>query len=190
MNPNVVVIPLGCHGGKYVTFIDHADAAEVQKYNWRASVRKTATKLRIYAVRSKYSRDANGKRINDTVYLHRFLMDEPDGLMVDHRNGQPLDNRRSNLRLATPSQNAQNTIRVAHVSPHGRGVSKTGNAKTKRPYKVMINTGHGKRLYLGYYETAYEAGLVYDQWAQKLFGEFAVLNFPAVSTTSYPMAAE
>lgn len=45
------------------------------------------------------------------IYLHRFLMDSPEGLIVDHINHQTLDNRRENLRVVTHSENMKNRIK-------------------------------------------------------------------------------
>ena len=48
------------------------------------------------------------------VYLHRFIMDEPAGMEIDHINGDRLDNRRLNLRVVTRRENSQNVVKSAH----------------------------------------------------------------------------
>src|SRR5687767_3167162 len=64
-----------------------------------------------------------GRTARRRVHLHQAILWTPRGMVVDHANGNPLDNRRSNLRPATPSQNAANTRRLSR-NVHGfRGVT-------------------------------------------------------------------
>lgn len=192
MSSNVIVIPLSGLGGEYVTLIDAQDEAKVRKYNWRASKRKSGSKTIVYAIRSAGRNDV-GHKHGATIYLHRYLMDAPASLMVDHKNRQTLDNTRSNLRLATRSQNAANSSK-GQRSKYGRGVYKVTRENAKKPFFSMIRTGQGgnKRMRLGYFRTAMEAAVAYDQWALKLYGEFAILNYPrdAMSSSFTLMAAE
>ena len=105
--------------------------------------------------------------------IHRAIMRAPKGVLVDHINGDKLDNRRSNLRFATKSQNNMNT----KVS---RGVSKfKGVFWVKRKnggmWKARL-TVDGKGVYLGSYKTDVEAAKAYNDAACKYFGEFSHLN--------------
>ena len=109
------------------------------------------------------------------VFLHRFLLGSPNGKRVDHINGDTLDNRRSNLRVVTHSQNVMNG------RSHGdnqyskyRGVEFN---KTKRQWTARICVNY-KRTYLGSFPSAIEAARAYDAAAIELHGEFAHLNFP------------
>jgi hypothetical protein len=95
--------------------------------------------------------------------MHRVLMglDNGDPRRVDHRNRNKLDNRRSNLRIATPAQNSQN---MAVVNNRGasryRGV--TWYARTGRwQAKAKLN---GRRLHLGYFLTEEEAMTALESW--------------------------
>lgn len=83
----------------------------------------------------------------------------PDKL-IDHVNGNPLDNRWLNLRLATHSQNGHNKKVTKSNSTGVKGVSKSKNGK----FKATIN--------LGSFNTVEEAKVVYDEAARKLHGEF------------------
>ena len=82
-----------------VALVDDADAERVTRFKWHA-VRRGRV---VHAMRTA-KRDGG----RATVYLHRWLLDAPAGLEVDHRNGNGLDNRRENLRLCTHAQNAVN----------------------------------------------------------------------------------
>lgn len=86
-----------------------------------------------------------------TICLHRVILGAPEGLLVDHRNGDGLDNRRGNLRLATPSENQQNRTRapVANKSSGIRGVSWH---KWNRKWIAYLTVDR-KRLTLGRFET-------------------------------------
>lgn len=108
-----------------------------------------------------------------TIYLHRVLMNAGHGWDVDHINGNPLDNRRPNLRLCTHAQNMAR-CRSYRPSKYGfRGVSQ--NYKSGR-FMATISI-KDKKVYLGTRDTAEQAAHLYDFHALRLHGEFARLNF-------------
>lgn len=145
--------------GKTV-LIDIEDIEKVCQWNWSTQVHKAKNKENFYA-----RRNDKGKHI----MLHRFLMNAPEGLEVDHKNGNGLDNRKSNLRLATKAQNNTNISRLKNNK--FRGVY-----STKKGYRVQI-CHQRKPIHLGYFNSEKEAATVYNNKAIELFGEFAVLNF-------------
>jgi hypothetical protein len=111
-----------------------------------------------------------------TVYLGRFLLNLTDPLLqADHKDRNVLNNKRSNLRIATKSQNQFN-----------RRITKSN--KTSKYHGVCWNKNAGKwqmRLYTGKLPTIYKlfaneekAAKEYDRLAKLYHGEFAVLNFP------------
>ena len=109
--------------------------------------------------------------------MHRFLLDAPVGLVVDHINHDGLDNRRSNLRLATYAQNAANRRRGKTNSGY-KGVTWTGTAWSAAAFV------RGKRRHLGTFGTPADAARAYDRAIQNEYGEFACTNFgPALSGT-------
>lgn len=88
---------------------------------------------------------------------------------VDHKNGDKLDNRRSNLRLATHSQNMQNRhVSTLKKSTQYKGVSKSSRYRWTATIKV-----NGKQISLGNFDTPEEAHAAYCEAAAKYHGEFA-----------------
>ena len=95
------------------------------------------------------------------------------GSEVDHINRDKLDNRRSNLRLVTHTQNCVNaSLRVTNTSGF-KGVN-FYRGKYWRAY-IRVNYRH---ISLGFFPTAEAAARAYDEAAREHFGEFAFLNFP------------
>jgi hypothetical protein len=108
------------------------------------------------------------------VYLHRLIMDAPIGIEVDHRDGDGLNCRRSNLRLCSHAQNLANQ-RLSSANKSGyRGVS--WDMRDRR-WRVAIKK-HQVVTTLGGFKDPISAALAYDKAAREMFGEFARLNFP------------
>jgi hypothetical protein len=108
------------------------------------------------------------------VFMHRAILPPPDGMEVDHVNGDIFDNRRANLRLATRSQQNQNQ---RPKSKHGYKGVLFHSKCTGHPWQARI-TVDGRNLSLGYYVSIELAARAYDAAARKHWGEFARLNFP------------
>lgn len=109
-----------------------------------------------------------------SVFMHRIVLarilerELAPGEVCDHINGDILDNRRVNLRLATVRQNAQNqSIRADNTSGY-KGVSQQQNGRWRAT--ICID---GRNKHLGYFATAEEASTAYVNAAQQHFGEFA-----------------
>lgn len=105
------------------------------------------------------------------IYLHKLLTGWP---LVDHVNGDGLDNRRANLRQATASQNGANIAAPSHNTSGFKGVSlyrRTGR------WRASLTLA-GEHMHLGYFDTAEEAARAYDAAALNAWGDFARLNFP------------
>ena len=108
------------------------------------------------------------------VRLHRVIMNAPEGLLVDHRNNDSLDNRRSNLRLATKSQNNTNRPKKANTSSRYVGVCYD---KTRKCWYAQI-VHQSKHKWLGSFDNEEAAARAFDRAAIESHGEFARLNFP------------
>lgn len=107
------------------------------------------------------------------MFIHRFIMDCPQDMVVDHINHDTLDNRRINLRVCTQQENMYNS------RPRKDSTSKyKGVYFDKIRGRIFSSIYHnGSSNFLGYYETEEEAALAYDEKAKEIFGEFANLNF-------------
>lgn len=105
--------------------------------------------------------------------MHRIILNAPKNMQVDHIDGNPLNNQRSNLRLCTGAQNCCNKAHGG-VKTHSqyRGVSVRGSR-----FRARIHVDK-KVAHVGYYDTEEKAARAYDAAAKKHYGEFAILNFP------------
>ncbi|MEN6424468.1 MAG: HNH endonuclease [Phycisphaerales bacterium] len=107
-------------------------------------------------------------------YMHRQIMQPPEGMKVDHANRNRLDNTRSNLRVCTHQQNMYNRVKRAGSISRFKGVG-----FRKRDQKWYAEVGGSRRpIWLGFFDTEIEAARAYDYKAVEHFGEFANVNFP------------
>lgn len=103
--------------------------------------------------------------------LHRIIMKARSSrIVVDHINGNTLDNTRDNLRICSQGNNAKN-----REKSRNRLSSKYKGVHWCRGWMAQIRVNY-KKVHLGTFKTEEEAALVYNQAAVKYFGEFARLN--------------
>ena len=142
-----------------VVLIDDADAW-VTKYRW--SAHDYGYPKRYAVIDGKYTK----------VFLHREILQAPKGVEVDHINGDPLDNRRQNLRLCSRSENMRNARRRSDNTSGFKGVSFD---RKRKMFEAYISH-KGKKRSLGFFddiETAHGARL---KAAHQIYGEFACEN--------------
>jgi hypothetical protein len=107
------------------------------------------------------------------VKMHRVILGAMDGEYIDHINGDPLDNRKNNLRFCSTKENCRNN----HTARSYTGYKGSYFSIKRKKYTSYI-TNNYKQIYIGIYDTALEAAIAYDKKAIELFGEFAFTNFP------------
>lgn len=120
---------------------------------------------------------AKGKYKRGIARMHRMILERMLGRSiitseeVDHINSNRIDNRRSNLRLATSGENSRNQRRSKSNTTGYKGVSIVHNCPN-RPFRARIVI-NGKEKHLGFFATAEEAHTAYCEGAKKYHGEFA-----------------
>ena len=159
-------IPLGRN---VQTLVDDADLPLIAVHRW-------------YAVRHPRTTYVVTKVKRRAIYMHRVILNAPRGSQVDHINGDGLDNRRINLRFATPSEQAANSApkrKRAEKASRFKGIYwhkwKTGGC-----WRVELDKqiGGRRKRFIAYASIEEEAARLYDQLAKRHFGAFAKLNFP------------
>jgi len=147
-----------------VAIVDADIAERVSAVQWAAARTNKTT----YAV--TYS-----KRIGKSQRrMHRMVMNCRPGQIVDHINGNGLDNRRSNLRVGNDHQNCQNQFIHERIEKTSRYKGVHLHSGSNRWIARIKNCGNA--VHLGTFEREIEAALAYDQAALALFGEYARTN--------------
>lgn len=147
-----------------VAIVDDEDFDLVGRYSWHI----LETVLPNGRVDGPYARTKlPGSRA--TVLLHALITGYR---LTDHANGDGLDCRRINLRLATKGQNRANSRPQPGASSRYKGVDRQ---QGKWRSRIRIN---GRLIYLGCFTSEEDAAIAYDLAAREAFGEFAYVNFP------------
>lgn len=165
VGPSTAYLPLT--KGQYA-LVDIWHVNGLEQYCWHAS----------YHHKNKQYRASASFKITKTrvyrVAMHRAIAGG-ESFAVDHRNGNPLDNREANLRQCTSAENNRNRRKIINKTGL-KGVNHQGNR-----HLVVVNAplaGTKKSKYIGCFKTAEEAARAYDRWAIANYGEFAATNFP------------
>lgn len=118
-------------------------------------------------------------RATPTV-MHRHILPCPDHLFTDHKNGDRLDNRLCNLRVATAQQNTHNAKKHKDSLSCYKGVVRIPNTEVN-PWAMRLHVAKGVSE-SGRFPTEIAAAIAYDAVALRHHGEFAWLNFPDSKT--------
>jgi len=146
--------------------VDAADYDALGAFKWHAQTHHNT----FCAARNAIMK--NGKR--GIVYMHRVIMGEPVGMVVDHIDRNPLNNRRSNLRLCSTAENSRNRVSAKRSTSQYLGVSRCGK-QWQAGIRIL-----GKKVNLGVFANGIDAARAYDAAARKHHGEFANPNFKDV----------
>ena len=141
-----------------IALVDDADYERINAHRWH--------------VASGYAR----RKLTPTstpIKMHHEVLRPPAGFETDHINGNKLDNRLCNLRIATRDQNMYNKRAYKNNTSGYKGVCWK---KENERWVAQINIGR-KRVCLGYFDDAIAAAQAYDAAASEHYGEFARLNF-------------
>lgn len=157
-------------GSSLIDDADYEYQHEFESYSVRicdcTAVLEVSRGGRVMRARVEFRRDSELKR----VFLHRLIAEPPAGMLVDHINGDSLDNRRDNLRCCTHRQNSQN-MRKYSGKHRFKGIRQEG-----RRWRAEIRR-EGRTQHIGTFDNDVDAALAYDNAARELFGEFARPNF-------------
>ncbi|WP_212958645.1 HNH endonuclease [Paenibacillus albilobatus] len=146
-----------------IAVVDDEDFDKLIKFKWHYA--------KGYA---RHSCWVPGLNTSTSIWMHHVVLGIcPDRKkVIDHINGNPLDNRKINLRIVTHQQN------IFNKSPHRKSTSKYKGvywykARSKWCSKIMLD---GRYRHIGYFESEREAALAYNKAAKELFGDCAKLN--------------
>jgi hypothetical protein len=139
----------------------------LNQWKWQARYEKSSDKW--YATRHLV---ISSKKINTHIQMHRVIMNVPDGMEIDHKDGDGLNNQEDNLRICTGSQNSANKG-ISKVNKSGYKGVYWSTRERKWQAEIKVNQ---KTIYIGRYKDIKDGARAYNEAAKKYFGEFAWLN--------------
>lgn len=153
--------------------VDWTDVEWLSQWKWQCSGCGYATRSENF-INKNNKRRAKAILMHQVIFLRHHLAFEtiPSDVEIDHINQNRLDNRMSNLRIATPQQNSGNRPANKNNQSGYKGVHYYAKNNSWRA-QIM---DHGKKRHIGYYATPEEAALSYNAESRKVFGEFAYQN--------------
>ena len=155
--------------------IDLEDLERVINFPYTWSAKYDPDLEQNYVETSIYCGFENGKKLGKSLKLHKFIMDVNDNRVVDHINHDTLDNRKSNLRVISHSNNATN--RKSRNKNNKSGYRNVCWSKSENKWLVQLSIDK-KTTCLGKfeYEELERAGKFAEEMRQKYYGEFAGSN--------------
>jgi hypothetical protein len=147
-----------------VAIVDDDDFEYLNQFNWQA----TKNGNTFYARRNFTV--SNNKQ--NKIYMHRLILKPEKNMVIDHLNGDGLDNRKCNLRICTHGENMRNSKIPINNKSGYKGVSLDKNINKFR-CRLYVN---GQNIHIGYFIDPFDAARAYNAAALKYHGEFAHLN--------------
>lgn len=148
-----------------VVLIDDEDFERVSQYSWSVQSKNFDDKLIVYTT-------LHFNRKSKYLPLGSFILSTES--MVDHIDRDPLNNQKSNLRIATYAQNNHNKTKRINPTSQYFGVTKLRGKNKRWLFQIRKDGVKYNKCFL----TEIEAAKAYDEKAKELYGEFANLNFP------------
>ena len=143
--------------------VDNEDFKMISKHKW-------------YCVRNKgnnYARRNVGVKPNrSSIEMHRVVLKCPNGMVIDHINGNSLDNRKKNLRVCTQAENTRNRIQRRSCKNKFKGITFHKHSKVWHA-QICINYNN---IYLGSFKNQKSAAIAYDAYAKRIHKQFARTN--------------
>lgn len=162
----MIIIPIKSKTyGEHNVFIDGEDFDKIKEYTWCLSKIGNC----FYACSGLYDKKTKKKT---TIHMHRIIMDTSKDYIIDHVNGNALDNRKENLRICSNAENLRNRKKQKNTSSIYKGVCFD---KRDKKWRASIRLNN-KLMYIGLFDTQTQAAKAYNKAAVENFGEFARLN--------------
>lgn len=158
--------------GNFDILIDNKYSYLLENYSWSVRAYFNSNSYKYYVAFDPTKRNNNLKN----KLLHRIILNCKKHQIVDHIDGNGLNNQLCNIRVCTQMQNTHNTNRHKDkTSSKYKGVFKSKEKGRRKIWKAEI-CFNGKRSHLGWFTLEKEAALAYNEAAIKYFGEFAKPN--------------
>jgi hypothetical protein len=172
-------------GNGMVTQVDDADFERLNQWNW------TAVRSRDNFYAGKWGQKVKGQKGNGPiVWLSQEIFGPvPQGMVIDYIDRNPLNNQRSNMRLAHKYQDSSNRGKQSGNTDRVFTSSYKGVSFAKKSSKWIMQIRVKGKRYTGQFDTEIGAAKEYDRLAKELCGEFAFLNFPEPDTRSVALAS-
>lgn len=157
------------HKGKLIDYliVDNCDYGIVSSRRWHL--------VNSYSDRvstTEYMGKIDGKYRSRHITIHRFLLNAPKEMSIDHIDGNGFNNQRANLRICTQRENNRNTRKRSGTTSKYKGVS---FYKHINKWCSEIKT-ESKKEFLGYFNNEKDAAMAYNKRAKEVFKDFARLN--------------
>jgi hypothetical protein len=150
--------------GKFA-FVDDEDFDRVNQFNWCA----IQNRGNWYAHRRVTTNRGRGM----IQSLHRAILTVPDGMVIDHIDGDGLNCTKENLRICSPQENAQNKRKPSTNTSGYKGVTRARGTHHRWKAQIKVNQ---KEIHIGSFPDVISAARAYNAAATKYFGEYARLN--------------